>query len=321
MRDPMSLIAPIVALIAFWGMAQTLPIAHLRLATEFLIFVVLALNWNLLAGYAGLISVGQQAYVGIGAYAVYAGTALMGLPILISVALAAAVSGAFALVVFPILFRLRGPQFAIGTWALAEICLLAVANTEKLGAGSGIGLPIKIARAMGATRAEREMFIFLLVLTLAAVVLLGTVVLFRTRAGFGLKSVRDDEQAAESLGVRPVPLKLGIYVATAILTGAIGAAILLFKLRVTPGSAFSLIDWTAFVIFMVIIGGQGRIWGPVLGAILFFALRTIFADFGALYLILLGTAAIVVMVASPNGLVGLAASLLTAVRRKTERTK
>ena len=321
MRDPMSLIAPIVALIAFWGMAQTLPIAHLRLATEFLIFVVLALNWNLLAGYAGLISVGQQAYVGIGAYAVYAGTALMGLPILISVALAAAVSGAFALVVFPILFRLRGPQFAIGTWALAEICLLAVANTEKLGAGSGIGLPIKIARAMGATRAEREMFIFLLVLTLAAVVLLGTVVLLRTRAGFGLKSVRDDEQAAESLGVRPVPLKLGIYVATAILTGAIGAAILLFKLRVTPGSAFSLIDWTAFVIFMVIIGGQGRIWGPVLGAILFFALRTIFADFGALYLILLGTAAIVVMVASPNGLVGLAASLLTAVRRKTERTK
>ena len=245
----------------------------------------------------------------------------MGLPILSSVALAAAVSGAFALVVFPILFRLRGPQFAIGTWALAEICLLAVANTEKLGAGSGIGLPIKIARAMGATRAEREMFIFLLVLTLAAVVLLGTVVLLRTRAGFGLKSVRDDEQAAESLGVRPVPLKLGIYVATAILTGAIGAAILLFKLRVTPGSAFSLIDWTAFVIFMVIIGGQGRIWGPVLGAILFFALRTIFADFGALYLILLGTAAIVVMVASPNGLVGLAASLLTAVRRKTERTK
>ena len=132
------------------------------------------------------------------------------------------------------------------------------------------------------------MFIFLIVLALVAVVFIGSVLFLRSRAGFGLIAVRDDEGAAESVGVSPAPLKLGVYTATAAITGAIGAAVLLFKLRVTPGSAFSLIDWTAFVIFIVIIGGQGRLWGPVLGAVLFFGLRNILADFGALYLILLG---------------------------------
>ena len=83
----------------------------------------------------------------------------------------------------------------------------------------------------------------------------------------------------------------------------------------TPGSAFSLIDWTAFVIFIVIIGGQGRVWGSVLGAILFFALRTLFADFGALYLILLGMIAITLMVASPGGLSGLAELAKTRIQQ------
>jgi len=296
---------PVLLIFGLFVLAQLLPTAQLRQLTEFLIFVTLALNWNLLAGYAGLISVGQQAYVGIGAYALYVGTALMGLPILLAVLMASLITAGFSLVIFPVLFRLRGPQLAIGSWVLAEMCLLAVANTERLGAGAGIGLPIAIARDMGATRGEREMFIFLLVLALLAFVFIGSAIFLRSKAGYGLIAVRDDEGAAESVGVSPIPLKLGVYVATAAATGAIGAAVLLFKLRVTPGSAFSLIDWTAFVIFIVIIGGQGRLWGPILGAILFFVLRNLLADFGALYLILLGLIAVGVMVASPAGLSGL----------------
>ena len=116
MRQHADVLLPAVALAAVWGLAQALPIAQLRLLTEFLILTALALNWNLLAGYAGLISVGQQAYVGIGAYALYAGAALMGWPLLASVVLAAAVAALFALLIFPLLFRLRGPQFAIGSW-------------------------------------------------------------------------------------------------------------------------------------------------------------------------------------------------------------
>ena len=305
MRRHLDILLPVVALLGVFALAQTLPTAQLRQLTEFLIFLTLALNWNLLAGYAGLISVGQQAFVGIGAYTLYVGTALMEWPILAAVGLSAVVAAVFALAAFPVLFRLRGPQFAIGSWVLAEMCLLAVANTEKLGAGTGIGLPIKIARAMGSSRADREMFIFLVVLALVVIIFIGSVLFLRSRAGYGLLAMRDDEGAAESVGVSPVPLKMGVYVATAAITGAIGAAVLLFKLRVTPGSAFSLIDWTAFVIFIVIIGGQGRIWGPVLGAVLFFGLRNTLADFGALYLILLGAIAVLIMVASPSGLSGL----------------
>lgn len=314
MKTYLDILLPVLAVLGLFVLAQSLPTAQLRQLTEFLIFLALALNWNLLAGYAGLISVGQQAFVGIGAYAVYAGTALMGWPILASIGLSAGVTAVFALIVFPVLFRLRGPQFAIGSWVLAEMCLLAVANTEKLGAGTGIGLPIKIARDMGASRADREMFIFLVVLALVAITFIGSVLFLRSRAGFGLIAMRDDEGAAESVGVSPVPLKLGVYVATAAITGAIGAAVLLFKLRVTPGSAFSLIDWTAFVIFIVIIGGQGRLWGPVLGAVLFFGLRNALADFGALYLILLGVIAVVIMVASPGGLSGLIETVITKRR-------
>lgn len=213
-------------------------------------------------------------------------------PILASVGFAATVTAAVSLLVFPVLFRLRGPQFAIGSWVLAEMCLLAVANTEKLGASTGIGLPIQIARSMGSSRADREMFVFLLVLALFALIFVGSVPFLRSKADYGLLAVRDGEGAAESVGVSPVPLKLGVYVATAATTGAIGAAVLLFKLRVTTGSAFSLIGWNAFVIFIVIIGGQGRIWGPVLSAVLFFGLRKALADFGALYLILLGAIAV-----------------------------
>ena len=104
MRHHLDIILPIAALIALFALAQTLPIAQLRQLTEFLIFLALALNWNLLAGYAGLISVGQQAYVGIGAYTLYVGTALMGWPILASLGLSALVTAIFSLLVFPILF-------------------------------------------------------------------------------------------------------------------------------------------------------------------------------------------------------------------------
>jgi branched-chain amino acid transport system permease protein len=320
MKAHLDIFLPLLAVVGLFVLAQILPTAQLRQLTEFLIFLALALNWNLLAGYAGLISVGQQAFVGIGAYAVYTGTALMGWPILASVGLSAGVTALFALIVFPVLFRLRGPQFAIGSWVLAEMCLLAVANTEKLGAGTGIGLPIKVARDMGASRSEREMFIFLVVLGLVALTFIGSVLFLRSRSGFGLIAMRDDEGAAESVGVSPVPLKLGVYVATAAITGAIGAAVLLFKLRVTPGSAFSLIDWTAFVIFIVIIGGQGRLWGPVLGAVMFFGIRNALADFGALYLILLGVIAVVIMVASPGGLSGLI-EIMISKRRAPQRER
>ena len=105
-------------------------------------------------------------------------------------------------------------------------------------------------------------------------------------------------------------VKLVVYVVTAFGTGLAGALIFLQKLRISPDTAFSVNDWTAFVIFIVVIGGIGRVEGPIVGAIVFFALRQFLADLGSIYLMMLGAIAIVVMLFAPKGLWGLVADKL-----------
>jgi branched-chain amino acid transport system permease protein len=101
--------------------------------------------------------------------------------------------------------------------------------------------------------------------------------------------------------------KLVVYVVTAAGTAMIGALVFLQKLRISPDTAFSVNDWTAFVIFITVIGGIGRLEGPIIGTIIFFMLRQTLADFGAIYLLMLGAVAIVVMLKAPKGLWGILA--------------
>jgi branched-chain amino acid transport system permease protein len=120
-----------------------------------------------------------------------------------------------------------------------------------------------------------------------------------------LGAIRDHEGAAAGLGVDIYRIKLAVYVSTAAMTGMIGALIYLQKARISPDAAFSVLDWTAYVIFIVVIGGIGTIEGPVIGAIIFYLMQRYLADFGASYLILLGTLGILVMLFAPKGLWGL----------------
>jgi branched-chain amino acid transport system permease protein len=136
-------------------------------------------------------------------------------------------------------------------------------------------------------------------------VLLLIVWLLRSRYGLALKAIRDNELAARSNGIDVTRIKVIVYIITAFGTGMIGALIFLQKLRISPEAAFSVNDWTAFVIFMTVIGGIGRIEGPIVGAVVFFLLRQTLADLGTLYLLLLGTVAIVVMLWAPKGIWGL----------------
>jgi branched-chain amino acid transport system permease protein len=131
--------------------------------------------------------------------------------------------------------------------------------------------------------------------------------LLRSRIGLALTAIRDSEVASTSLGIRIGRVKHVLYVLVAGLTAMIGALISLQKLRVSPDAAFSVNDWTAFVIFIVVIGGIGTIEGPIIGTIIYFLLREFLADFGTLYLLFLGTLAIVVMLGAPKGLWGYAA--------------
>jgi branched-chain amino acid transport system permease protein len=276
----------------------------LRLLSEIYAYIALASLWNLLAGYAGLVSVGQQAYVGLGGYVLFASTIVGGLHPLLAVPLAGVVAAVVALPAAGLLFRLRGHYFAIGTWVVAEVFRLSASQISTLGGGSGISLPSGIVIAMASTRQWREFLMYWVALTLVVVVLGAIVLLLRSRYGLALTAIRDNELAARSNGVDVVRTKLVVYVLTAFGTAMVGALIFLQKLRISPDTAFSVNDWTAFVIFITVIGGIGRVEGPIIGTLIFFLLRQTLADLGSLYLLMLGAVAIAVMLIAPKGIWG-----------------
>jgi branched-chain amino acid transport system permease protein len=270
-------------------------------------YIALASLWNLLAGYAGLVSVGQQAYVGFGGYLLFALAMFGGLHPIIAIAVAGVVSALVAVPVAALIFRLRGAYFAIGTWVVAEVFRLLASQVSALGGGSGISLPTSIILAMAPSRTMRELQVYWLALGLTVLLLAAIVLLLRSRHGLALTAVRDNEIAAQSNGIDVGRLKLTVYVLTAAGTGMIGALIFLMKLRISPDTAFSVNDWTAFVIFITVIGGIGRIEGPIIGTIIFFTMRQTLSDLGSIYLMIMGTVAIVVMLLAPKGLWGLVA--------------
>jgi branched-chain amino acid transport system permease protein len=279
----------------------------LRLLSEIYAYVALASLWNLLAGYAGLVSVGQQAYVGLGGYVLFASTILAGVHPLVAVPLAGVIAGVVALPVAGLMFRLRGHYFAIGTWVVAEVFRLIASQISALGGGSGISLPAGMVTAMASSRQMREFLIYWVALVLVAAVLAAIVLLLRSRYGLALTAIRDNELAARSNGVDVTRTKLVVYILTAFGTAMVGALIFLQKLRISPDTAFSVNDWTAFVIFITVIGGIGRVEGPIIGTIVFFLLRQTLADLGSLYLLMLGAVAIAVMLLAPKGIWGLIA--------------
>jgi branched-chain amino acid transport system permease protein len=289
----------------FWGGRD-----DLQLLAEIYAYIALASLWNLLAGYAGLVSVGQQAYVGLGAYTLFALAILFGISPLWSIPLAGLVAGLVAIPVAFLVFRLRGHYFAIGTWIVAEVFRLLAAQIAVLGGGSGTSLPAAVVIAIAPTRQLRDFTLYWIALALVAAVLALIVLLLRSRYGLALKAIRDSELAASCSGVDVKRTKIIVYIVTALATAMLGALIFLQKLRISPDAAFSVNDWTAFVIFITVIGGIGRIEGPIVGTLVFFVLRQTLAELGTIYLLMLGAIAIVIMLAAPKGIWGLIAERL-----------
>jgi branched-chain amino acid transport system permease protein len=310
-----ALIAVALAVILF-----ALPAFGSRVLLQELFYVftmlTLAQLWNLLAGSAGLISVGQQAFVGLGAYALVACMVIAGFDAVPSIVLAGIFAGIVAIPAAFIVFRLRGAYFAIGTWVVAEVCRLVFAQVKQLGGGTGTSLPPDVAGSIFGLDYVRHLFDVrgsaardILSYWLALILVIGTFVLvyqlLRSRHGLALSAIGDTEAAAESSGVDVFRTKLVIYVVTAIATGMVGALIFLQKARVSPDGAFSLIDWTAYVIFIVVIGGIGTMEGPIIGVAIFYLLQYYLAALGSWYLILLGALAILLMLFAPAGVWGL----------------
>jgi len=266
--------------------------------TTLFVLIILAVMWNALAGFGGLVSVGQQAFIGIGAYATIA-LSEQGINAYVAVVLAALVAGLIALPTSFLVFRLSGGQFAIGMWVVAEALRLVVGQFESLGGGTGKSLTTLNVYEP----AVRQANTYWLALALMAILLTLVLVLLRSRLGSALQAIRDDEVGAASLGVRVTSAKRLLFLLAAVGCGAAGALLVAQTLRVQPDSIFG-VEWTAYMIFMVLLGGLGTFEGPIIGALLFFGIQEQFADEGSWYLIGLGLVAIAMTIVAPRGVWG-----------------
>ncbi|MDZ7817500.1 MAG: branched-chain amino acid ABC transporter permease [Aliarcobacter sp.] len=275
--------------------------ADVRRITEFLYILALAQMWNLLAGYGGLLSVGQQLFIGIGAYTLVIFSYKLGLNPFLVIPIAGVVSLIVAFGVSKVAFRLKGAYFAVGTWVLAETFRLLFSNVSWLGGGSGLSIT-NTMRGIPTWWRESMTLWFAIFIGIGSVLLVNYIL--RSKYGLSLTAVRDSEIASESLGIKVKKVKLLVYLISAFGCGMAGALIFITKLRVSPEAAFS-IDWTVIMFFIVVIGGIGTIEGPIIGTIVYFTLRETLNGFGTWYLIILGLFTIIVMIKYPQGLWGL----------------
>jgi branched-chain amino acid transport system permease protein len=260
--------------------------------------ITLATTWNLLAGYAGMVSVGQQAYIGLGAYGIFVFNDI-GFDPYSSVFITAIAVGVIALPISFVAFRLRGGYFAIGTWVIAETVRQIVIRFDSLGLGRGRSISTYVEDAI-----YRNLFNYWTALAILTITLAATFYLLRSRLGIALQSIRDNEVAARSLGIKVSQTKRIVFVVAAMGASAVGSIICLQSLGVaSPNSIFG-VNFSAFMIFMVLIGGIGTIEGPIIGAVIYFLMDFYFSQLGLWYLVVLGVIAIIVMLFLPRGIWG-----------------
>ncbi|HMK13174.1 MAG TPA: branched-chain amino acid ABC transporter permease, partial [Acidimicrobiales bacterium] len=243
--------------------------------TDICVFVVLATMWNLLAGYSGLVSVGQQAFVGLGAYGLIFFANGLNQDIYFSVIPAAIVAAVISVPIALLAFRLRGGYFAVGTWVIAEVVRLIVKNntSKTIGGGTGTSLDVRAYEAASRIRTTSLIALVVAVLAIAVVYLI-----LRSRLGLALQSIRDNESGAAGLGVNVYSTRMFVWIVAALFTGAAGAVFYLKTINVQPDAAFSVSAWTAPLIIMVAVGGLGTIEGPILGAVGYYMLRDWLTD-------------------------------------------
>lgn len=262
------------------------------------ILITIATMWNALAGYAGLVSVGQQAYIGAGAYAVLI-AAQHGINPFVAILIAVGASIVIAYPVSFLVFRLAGAYFAIATWVLAVVADLLVLRYPSLGGGTGAPLPG--LSNLGATLLGADTYWAALAVAVLAIV--SVYVLLRSRLGLVLTAVRDNEVGARSVGSPVMGAKRVVYMLAGGGCAAAGAIIAISQLNVQPGNVFN-VQWTAYMIFAVLIGGLGTIEGPILGSIVFIVLQQSLAQYNAWYLIILGGVAMAVAIWARKGIWG-----------------
>ncbi len=263
------------------------------------IILTLASMWNLLAGYGGLVSVGQQAFVGLGAYFVLA-LNINKISMFTALPFAVIGCGIAAVPLWWLVSRLRSGYFAIATWVLATTVELVIERIPSLGSGTGLSLP----NTPNISTTLLVAYTYWIGLAVTVLALLTVYLLLRSRLGLVLTAIRDDETAARSSGARVGWARMLVFIIAGAGCGAAGGVLAISQLIVQPSAVFG-VQWTAYMAFAVIIGGLGTIEGPILGTAVYMILQQTLASYNAWYLIILGLVAMGVAIFARRGLWGL----------------
>jgi branched-chain amino acid transport system permease protein len=283
-----------LALMPFWAKTGTI-----RMILELCCYIAVAQMWNLMAGYAGLVSVGQQAFMGAAGYAMFVLAQTYGINPFLAIFLSLLVPAILAVPCYLLLHRLDGPYFAIGTWVVAEVFRLVASNLTFVNAGAGMSLNVM----KNYTGFERNVAMSLLCALLILTTIGGSYLFLRSRFGLALIAIRDNPIAAASQGVNVRRLRFMIYVAAAVGCGLAGAVYFMAQLRINPPSAFDPM-WSNVAIFIVMVGGIASIEGVLIGALIYFVADRWFGEYGASYFVVLGVMTVLVALYARGGIWG-----------------
>ena len=267
-------------------------------AVALLVYILLAVMWNALAGFAGLVSIGQTLFFGVAAYTTIR-LSDAGLDPYLAIVVSIFLGAGLGWVTSLFMLSLKDGEFAIGMWVLSSLAHLCVNLDPLIQGETGISLIQMNAYAIE-TRSALTLWLALAVTVAVFVVLM---VLLRSRTGAAITAIRDDELGARSIGVNVMRTKRIVFVLAAGGTAAAGALWLASASNFQPRAFFG-VHWTAYMLFMVLVGGLGRIEGAIIGAVLFFFIETWFGAYGAWYLVGLGAIAVLFALLLPRGLWG-----------------
>lgn len=288
-----SLVVAVVLLVSlpFWGGDYVV-----NIFTLILMYMAIGEMWNLLAGYAGLVSLGSQAFIGIGGYALAMVSQVFKLPFLLGFLLAAVVSAVFAIVISVPIFKMKDVYFTIGTWLVAEALCVFFQTWSFV--NYNVGYNITVARRLS------PVSMYFIAFGVGLIALVAVVCILKSKFGLGLMAMRDNEAASEIRGVKLYKSKLICFLISSIITGVAGAALYLNLSYIKPTVGFS-IDWTVSMVFIAVIGGMGTIEGPIVGAIIFVLLRQLLYNFSGFSMLILGVIAVVMILVAPKGIMGI----------------
>jgi len=297
--DGVPMLAACVAIAAalyIFGLTGVLSSNIQRYLLKIFLYCTLSSMWNLMSGYTGMTSLGQQTYIGLAGYSLTVMTATYAMSYWVGFLVGAVISTIVSLILAIILFRMRGMYFAVATWVVAEALRTFFTSWKFVKKGAGMTVA---ARPYPSTST-----IYIIALTLCIIALAVVYFLLKSRVGLGLTAMRDDPDAASSVGVDIFKSKLLVYVVSAIFTALAGGIFYLNKGSIYPAGGFG-ISWTVSMVFIVIIGGIGTMGGPVLGSILYVIFEEQLAKLpGGWTNIVLGLIAILVILFLPDGILG-----------------